>query len=501
MHTDVIIIGAGPTGLTLATNLAMLGVDFIIIDKKSGITELSKALGIQARTLELFDDLNIVEPFLEKGKITGSVSLFIRGKKRGGFDLSSVGEGMSPFPYMLSLPQNITEEILCNRLSDYNRIVEWNTELLDITKGDDIISATIKRDDDTTSQIHGKYLVGCDGGSSFVRKRLGLNFEGDTLGKYFYVLDTKIEWDIEHSDMYACLCKDTFVAFIPMVGEKRYRVIGILPKSIENPDDTSLQEIVERIKIDSEIPCELSEIKWHSVYKVHTRKADRFIKGNCFIAGDAAHVHTPAGGQGMNTGIQDAYNLAWKLNMVINHNADKKLLETYDSEREMNAQDLLNTTDKSFEIQAGDGIITSFIRMNIFPRLAKFMFGNKLFKKKLFPVFSQIGIKYPDSTLTVSNKIGKVESGDRLPYFKMEDGNSIYEILKEPKHHLLTLEGSEDYNLPSYIIQKKISSLPQSVFGKNPNVLILLRPDNYISYIGTDFNEIIKFIKTVYNTA
>jgi len=191
MNTTVFISGAGPTGLTLALQLAKLDIDFIIIDKKTGITELSKALGIQARSLELFDDMDIVEPFLKQGHPAGKGNIFVRGEKKGGFDLSEIGKGLSPYSYMLTLPQDKTEAILYDEIKKLGKQVFWNTELIEFSDEKENVVIKIKDEQGHIKNVSAKYLVGCDGASSFVRKHLDFKFEGDTQGKYFYVFCPK----------------------------------------------------------------------------------------------------------------------------------------------------------------------------------------------------------------------------------------------------------------------------------------------------------------------
>ncbi len=489
MNTPVVIVGAGPTGLTLALALATYGIDFKLIDHKAAISPLSKALGIQARTLELLEDLGVVEPFLEKGKPNGMINLYVRGKKRGAFDLSTIGEGFSAYPYMLTLPQNQTEEILYQHLKELGQDIHWSTALLDFEQEKQGVTVHIKNAEGVIETIEAAYLVGCDGARSAVREQLGLPFEGDTASRFFYVMDTKIVWKGEveaEADMYNCLCRNSFVAIIRMPGTERYRIIGILPKELDHPTNTSRADIVQQIKTDSELDIELEEISWHAVYNVHTRKAPSFQQGRCFIAGDAAHVHTPAGGQGMNTGIQDAYNLAWKLNMVLQGQAAAPLLATYNEEREKNARQLIAGTDRAFNIQSGDGALTRFVRLYVFPPIAGFLFSREIFKTKLFPIFSQINISYPESALTQPSKSGQVQAGDRVPYFEWSEGYKIYDLLKGGQYHLLAKSIPVGIELPTYVRFVPFDAFPKAIFGSPSNLLLLVRPDNYIAYIGTE---------------
>lgn len=496
MRTSVAIVGAGPTGLTLALALANYGIDFKLIDSKAVISPLSKALGIQARTLELLEDLGAVSPFLEQGKANGKINLFVSGKKKGGFDLSAIGEGFSAYPYMLTLPQNQTEEILAQKVEELGQKIHWSTALVALEQNTQGVHLQLKNPEGELEHLQADYLVGCDGARSKVRHELELPFEGGTDSRYFYVVDTQIIWEgtQDTADMYNCFCKNSFVAIIRMPGTDRFRIIGIMPKEFDNPASTTQADIVHQIKTDSELDIELVDISWHAVYKVHTRKAPSFQQGRCFIAGDAAHVHTPAGGQGMNTGIQDAYNLAWKLAMVCKGQAAPSLLDTYNEEREKNARQLLVGTDRAFNIQSGDGAFIRFIRLHVFPSIAGFLSNRDMFKKKLFPIFSQINIKYPESSLTQTSKHGKVQAGDRLPYFELPQGGKIYDLIQGGQFHLLCAQ-APSISLPDYVKVVPFRDFSKKLFGNSEGLLVLVRPDNHVAYIGKEEKELESYFK------
>lgn len=227
------------------------------------------------------------------------------------------------------------------------------------------------------------------------------------------------------------------------------------------------------------------------------------MNGRSFIAGDAAHIHTPAGGQGMNTGIQDAYNLAWKIAYSIKYIATPALLESYNTERMANAKHLLKTTDKMFDFMIGSGRLLNFIRLKIFPFLAKFISGNKTLNKKLFPLLSQIGIAYPDSILTIKSSIGKVNAGDRIPYFSFASGKSSFDLISKPAFKLLFFGNkknafSEEFSVLKYdVLLIEFNEIPDAVFGHASEFYVLIRPDNHISYIGYDINCCIVLLKQI----
>lgn len=489
-NTSVIIAGAGPTGLTLALALAQQGIDFVLLDAKSHISPLSKALGIQARTLELFEDMELVQPLLEQGQVDGTMQIIVRGKARGGFDFSNIGAGYSAYPYMLTLPQNQTETILYEQLKALGQPLHWNTKLLGLEQDEQGVKAQLALPDGSTLSLRGDYLVGCDGARSVVRHALNCTFEGSTEGRYFYVMDTRVDWkETPQTDIAMCFAPSNFTAIVKMPGTDRYRFIGIMPKDMTDAQAQAIDhEAIERqIKETSQLDIELLDTTWHTVYKVHSRKADRFKVGRCFIAGDAAHVHTPAGGQGMNTGIQDAYNLAWKLAFVLQGKATPALLDTYDSEREQNARQLLAGTDRAFQVQTSNHKLIQFIRLHVFPPLAKWLLNRKMLRQKLFPIFSQINIQYPDSPLTQTSQAGKVHAGERLPYFLLEDGRKIYDLIQGMSHyHLLTSSLPEGLTLPDWVKWVPFDAFPKDLFGDANDLLVLVRPDNYIAYVGKE---------------
>ena len=333
IKTDVIIVGAGPTGLSLACQLIRYGVDFVVVEKREGVTTYSKALGVHARTLEIYEQLGLAERAVAEGNITGKVCLVESGEVRGEVELSSVGQGLSQYPFMLVLEQSKNERLLYDYLQARDKDVLWQTELESFAQTDEGVTAQMKTANGEAQIVEAKYLVGCDGPKSPVRHGLGLEFEGSTFERIFYVADVEIDWKFSHNTLYVCLAKNAVVAFFPMPGENRYRIVGAFPEEFAKDEGEILyEEIEQRIREEAEIELEITNVNWFSTYKVHTRHVENFSKGRCFLAGDAAHIHTPAGGQGMNTGIQDAYNLAWKLAFVSQGKADAKILETYNAE-------------------------------------------------------------------------------------------------------------------------------------------------------------------------
>lgn len=491
MQTDVIIVGAGPTGLALACQLIRFGIDFTIIDKKDTTTPYSRAIGVQARTLEIYEQIGLADKLIARGKPAEVVRMVAGGEVRGEAVLKDIGAGLSAYPFMLIVEQGTHEAQLYDHIRANGHNVRWNTELVSFAHDAEGVTAVIADAAGLTEPVHAKYLVGCDGASSPVRHQLGLTFEGDTVERLFYVADVEIDWKFTHDSLYICLAEHTITAFFPMVGRNRYRIVGTFPEGHDKDEGEILYEEIERqIELDTQLELDISNVNWFSVYKVHSRVVNKFSEGRCFVAGDAAHIHTPAGAQGMNTGIQDGYNLAWKLAMVLKHKADPKLLDTYNEERLPNAHRLLATTDRLFQLGASDEWFLAWIRMHIFPHVVGFALSLDSVKRFIFPLVSQIGVNYHNSSLSVDNTTFSVRGGDRMPYFRV--GESVYDDLQTPRFHLVAFGGDGDLKLDgrlAEIIDNHLLPLSEEVeelFDTDRPFYVLLRPDNYIAVISDD---------------
>lgn len=495
--TEVIIIGAGPTGLALACQLIRYGVDFIIIDKNETTTPHSKAIGVQARTLEIYEQIGLADKLIEQGWKAERARLIVGGEIRGEIALGEMGKGMSEYPFVLMLEQGRHEKILHDHIRAKGKEVRWLTGLESFSQDDAGVSVDVKTPDGAIETIEAKYLVGADGAKSPVRHSLGMTFEGSTFERMFYVADVDIDWDVAHDALTAVLMKNNLLAFFPMTGEKQWRIVGTFPDEVAKDEgDILYEEIEEQIVRDTELKLDITHVNWFSTYKVHTRAVNKFSEGRCFLAGDSAHIHSPAGAQGMNTGIQDGYNLAWKLAAVLKHGADAKILDSYNDERLENARNLLKTTDSFFNLAASPEPVMAFLRMHVFPYLAGAAFSLDAVKKFVFPRISQIAINYRHSPLSDHDGDGgfDVKAGDRMPYFTT-DGESVYDNLREPRFHLLHFSdgqtaaaGSLDGKYSDIVDQYTVPIFPHvaEMFGTEKSFNVLLRPDNYIATISSE---------------
>ena len=493
--TDVVIVGAGPTGLSLACQCIRHGVDFIIVDRNDGVTPYSKAIGVHARTLEIYEQMELADRAVEEGSVARRARLLVGGEVRGELELSRIGAGFSRFPFVLMLEQSKNERLLYEYMRAHGRDVRWQTSFEGLTQRGDGVSVDVTGPGGAAGRIDAKYVVGCDGARSPVRHALGLGFEGSTFERTFFVADAQVDWTFDHDALQICLLRDSFLLFFPLKGERRYRIVGVFPEQFAQESEDVLYEQIERtIKEGSELPLDIHDVEWFSTYRVHTRHVSAFSSGRCFLAGDAAHIHSPAGAQGMNTGIQDAYNLAWKLALVLHSKASARLLESYNGERLPNARRLLETTDRLFQLAAGSNPIVSFLRMNIVPPVANRLLRMPRVTSFIFPTLSQIGIDYRESALSdhEGDEDFTVKAGDRMPWFEI-DGASIYDRLRAPSFHWLVFTERPEHAHGEHVTNDLFDThvLPlltaaSAAFGITGPFSVLLRPDNHIAFVSSD---------------
>jgi 2-polyprenyl-6-methoxyphenol hydroxylase-like FAD-dependent oxidoreductase len=338
-NAAVLIVGAGPVGLSAAVCLNRSGVPVRIIDKLSVPVNQSRAAIIQARTLEHFERLGIVEDFLAEGVKVHGAAIYGPGNTllvRPSFDHLP-----SPYPFLIGLEQFKTEELLAARLMKGGVQVERGVELIDFQNADGHVSVRLRHVDGTETIEKYTYLIGADGSRSAVRASLGLTLEGETLDTTWITADVKIRWDRDPGEAIAYLAEDG-IAFIAAMNDGRWRVIVTHDKMTREEAEKATVEDVQAIvcnRFGSEIS--LYDPVWISAFGINTRMAPTMNRGHVFLAGDAAHVHSPVGGQGMNTGIQDALNLGWKMTLVLKGMARPELLDSYNAERHSNAKRLL----------------------------------------------------------------------------------------------------------------------------------------------------------------
>ncbi|GAC1344326.1 MAG: FAD-dependent monooxygenase [Acetobacteraceae bacterium] len=415
-QSPVLVVGAGPTGLMLALCLVRRGVPVRIVDQASGPGQASRAMAVHARTLELYQQLGFAHEVVARGIKVERPHLRAGGTEVARFDFGDLGAGLSPFPFILTFPQDDHERLLGEQLAAAGVRVEWGTALRDVSQDDAGVRAILDRDG-AAETVETPYLGGCDGAHSRVREALGLRFVGGTYDQPFFVADVAAE-GVGAAELVVSLGADSLVLLLPVRSSGSYRLIGLVPPALAGRHDLTFADV--RAGAEQLLGIRIGAVNWFSTYRVHRRVADRFQVGRCFIAGDAGHVHSPAGGQGMNTGIGDAANLGWKLAHVVLGRADPAILDTYETERIAFARQLVATTDRAFAGIVGRGLSNQVLRTVLMPHVFPVLTGFAAVRRAMFRAVSQIRITYRGSALS-AGAAGAVQGGDRLPWLAEAD--------------------------------------------------------------------------------
>jgi 2-polyprenyl-6-methoxyphenol hydroxylase-like FAD-dependent oxidoreductase len=500
--SDVLIVGAGPTGLMLANQLARRGVRVRIIDRHAGPALQSRALGVQARTLEIYAQLGIAPKALELGKRADGAVLWAQGRRAARIPLGNIGRDLSPYPYLLVLGQDDNERLLGEALRARGMAVEWNTELVDLAQHTDHVTATLKNPDGTSSELTVPWLAGCDGARSSVRELSGIAFEGAPYEHVFFVADVQATGSMVPDVLNVYLWRNGFHLFFPMRGTDHWRIVGILPPQLRGRDDLQFEEVIPAVRQEAGTGLSFQSCSWYSTYRIHHRRAARFHDRRCFLLGDAAHIHSPVGGQGMNTGLQDAYNLAWKLGLVISGRAGAALLDSYEAERLPVANHLLKRTDRLFSLIVSDSWLAGLLRTRVMPRAMALALRTATVQRILFRTISQTGIRYRNSPLSEALP-GLPEAGpragDRFPWLRLRlqpngPDEDLFERLEDTRFTLIVVgQAAPAGGVPALGDLLRIHEVPSDPANQralarahipSPS-FYLLRPDGHVGLAGT----------------
>jgi 2-polyprenyl-6-methoxyphenol hydroxylase-like FAD-dependent oxidoreductase len=418
LRPDVLIVGAGPTGLVLALWLTRMGVRVRIVDKTDEPGTTSRALAVQARTLELYRQIGLADAVVQRGRTFAAINLWVSGKKKARAAFGDFGTGLTPFPYALIFPQDKHERLLIERLTELGVEVERRTEVVGFEDATGQVYAHLKRPDGDQETCAAFFLAGCDGAHSTVRQKLEIGFQGGQYDHLFYVADVDATGATMNGELHAGLDTTDFLLVFPLKDQGRVRLVGtVREETADQHDNLSWNDVGQRV-IDW-MRMDIQHVNWFSTYRVHHRVADHFHKGRAFLLGDAAHIHSPVGGQGMNTGIGDAVNLAWKLEAVLHRRANASLLDSYEPERIAFARRLVATTDQAFTGATSHGAIARLVRLRLVPVLFPFLFKLATVRRLMFRTVSQTALTYRGSTLS-KGRAGKIHGGDRLPWVRTD---------------------------------------------------------------------------------
>jgi 2-polyprenyl-6-methoxyphenol hydroxylase-like FAD-dependent oxidoreductase len=484
----VLVVGGGPSGLNLSLALARRNIPHRIISDADGPGEQSRAMVVQARTLEFYDQFGFAEEVVRQGVAAETAHVREGGIGREVLSISfkEMGGGLSPYPFALAYPQDDHERFLTKKLKEAGVEIEWGARLTGFTDGANEVNATIEHAGGRIEKMEAAYICGCDGARSCVRETLQLGFPGGTYEQLFYVADVKIARGFVR-DLYINLGEHILSLMFPVRSSGMQRLIGLVPPELSGRQTLTFEDI--RSQVEPLLDVQVTEVNWFSTYRVHHRVADKFRVGRAFLVGDAGHIHSPAGGQGMNTGIGDAVNLGWKLAHVLQDRADASLLDTYEPERIGFARSLVATTDRAFTGIVAEGVVGQFTRRIAAPLVFAIVTRFSLTRHAMFRTISQMRIHYPDSALS-EGTAGDVHGGDRLPWTgaNATDNFAALRSLDWQAHvygnvqEALQIECRE-LNLS---LQQFAWSDGAKEAGFKRDALYLVRPDGYVALASTE---------------
>ncbi len=450
-QTRLLVVGAGPTGLMMASQLARNGVAVRIVDKAPSASTESKALAIQSRTLELFDDLGIIQQTLSLGLPIHAVSSYADGRRIAHVSMNELD---SPYPYAIDLPQSQTERILNAYMESFGVQVEREVELLTFTQDDQAVTATLRHANGQDETYVTPWLLACDGAHSAARHTLGLPFEGAAYPEGFALADVRLHWALPEDEWHIFLHPDGVLAVFPMRGG-RARLLG--DTTVDAPDGPmpapTLEAMRQMLAVRGPAGATIDDPVWLAGFRIHRRHSPAFRSGRVFLAGDAVHIHSPAGGQGMNTGLQDVYNLAWKLGLVVTGRAPASLLDSYQAEREPVAEALLRATDAMTRLGLQHGPLVAALRNRLYGLLAQ----QEPIQQRLATRLAELNVGYRHSPIVAEHQgsvfgrrrfSGGPRPGDRAPDARplaRADGSptTLFDVFRGTHHTLLLFAGPE----------------------------------------------------------
>ena len=506
MADGILIVGAGPTGLIMACELLTMGVPCRIIDRLEQPVTTSRSFTIHARTLELLDKLDLAEKYISQGHKAYSMDYhFASTDVVSSIDFRELD---SHYPFCLIINQQDTEAILRQKLADLGGVIEWNTKLENLEQNEDEVTATLLHvDTDETEIIYPEWVIGCDGFYSTVRRNLDLPFDGHEYAGEMKMMDVALDnFPLSHESIYYFVTRDHMLLITKLPGQN-YRVL-ISDTGQGGTTETARDDFQRVMDLHFNGDVQLHEPEWTTVFKISRRKTDNYRVNRIFLAGDAAHVNSPAGGQGMNVSMQDAFNLAWKLALVVKDQAPAELLDTYRDERLPIAKQMHEGTQfiHSIIMAHGKGMDERIA-------LTQAPGWNRRAVNQIAGISYTYRDSEPDAALT---------AGDRAPDVHLGDNQTLYNYIDRSLPTLFVMIATDDdyeaasediaaieeqFSIPIQLVGN--SSAGESVLADNDNAIrktyqaldkscyYLLRPDRYIEYCGDSADEVIAQLSTI----
>jgi 2-polyprenyl-6-methoxyphenol hydroxylase-like FAD-dependent oxidoreductase len=457
--TDILVVGAGPVGLFVANECARRGIRFRIIEARSTQSQHSKALAIFPRTLEIFDMAGIVDPFLKAANRVTSVSVISNDHALARMHFAPE---QSPYRFIAMVPQDVTEQLLVDQLQHRGGRVEYDTSFVTAVQHEDHLRVTLEQNGQR-SEATAAYVVGCDGAHSPVRHLLNLPFEGASYQDTFLLADIDTNQELPADELQLCPNAAGPLAIFPMSATRRRVVATVNQTEGEAPS----LELVQRLLADrAPRGIQALALRWSSYFRIHHRHVANLQVGRMFIAGDAAHIHSPFGGQGMNTGLHDVWNLVWKLDLALQGHATAQLLDSYTTERIPVIKQVIETTDRLTKVMGTPSKFAQAVRNAVIPMVSRLAPFQHAFVQRL----SELGIAYPDSPIVDG-------AGERYLDRSLRGGNGVR------SRFVLVLDDHADESLAQGA-RELASRFPDVLDIRNEphHQFMLVRPDGYIAY-------------------
>jgi 2-polyprenyl-6-methoxyphenol hydroxylase-like FAD-dependent oxidoreductase len=516
-ETDVLVVGAGPTGLVLAAELAAYGISLRLVDRLPDRTKESRALAVQPRTLEVLARLGVSQELVRRGN--PAVRLVLHARDRvARLALFDVGASDTAYPFLLFLSQAVTEQVLLDHLGHAGVAAERDTELVALTESDDHVLCELRRTDPTAGElVRARYVVGCDGARSTVRELAGIPFPGSDYPQSFVLADLEVD-GLEPGAAHAFLADTGLTLFFPLGEPATWRLVAMDPHAtaVRSPDRPTLAEV--QALVATGVPgVRLRDPVWTTRFRLHSRAVTRLRSGRVFLAGDAAHIHSPAGAQGMNTGVQDAVNLGWKLALVLSGDAPEPLLDSYEAERAPVARAVLRLADRGFRVATSSALPTRVARTRVAPRVLPLLARVPPARARGYRVLGQLAVHYRRSPLTAPSTVWSrhPRGGDRLPDAPL-DGGTLHGLVAGPGWHLLLCGPPASWDpagldrLAEWHPRLHVHQLPDDTLGAPPGraarvlgatrdrpTALLVRPDGYLAYRGRqDLGPLLAHLET-----
>lgn len=518
---DVLVVGAGPTGMTLAASLNSYGVRTRIVDRLTDRAHESRAPVVHARSLEIAQNLGFSDELMRRGNTSARIAVHLSPTQNFAILFDDIGASNTEFPFILFVSQAETEAVLNDHLVSLGQKVERGVEAVALTPDYSGVSCTLRDRAGHEEIIRASYVVGCDGGHSFVRHAMGVAFEGDTYPQTYVLGDVEVDGAITPDALNLYFGRHGLAVFFPLGKPRTWRMIGVSPRSVGaavNPADSpelTLEQLQRIADVSVTTPLRLRDPDWLANFRLHHRQAGHYRSGRLFVAGDAAHVHSPLGGQGMNTGIQDAWNLGWKLALVLRGVATDALLDSYEAERWPVGRFLLRFTDRLFSGVTRlpeTGPLLARVRTLVIGWILPRLFKSKKRRSRAFRTVSQLGIRYRESSMVTEGLPARGDgpkAGDRFPDAAITIGarsTTLHRELCGPRFHLL-LCGPESLWPPGSTeeLEKKYGELlsvrrlvragaspaladasgaVHALLAVRASAKYLIRPDGYIGFRG-----------------